>query len=99
MITANDSQITKISFSLVKVQKKIIKLIFEVLTAPKFKSFQENPKTTLPFASMGRKGVLSSIYYQKDIIMSPMIMKTTKNRQNPKNSVKKSKKVSEPFES
>ena len=81
MITAIDSQLTKIGFSLVKVQKKIIKLIFEVLTAHKIESFQGNSKIMLPYDSMGQKGVFSSIYYQKDIIMSPMIMKTTIKKQ------------------
>ena len=52
-------------------------------TDTKFKRFQGNARNTQPYASMGIKRCFSSIYFQKDIIISLMIMKTTKKQAKP----------------
>ena len=81
----------------VSVQKNSENFFKKVLTATQFNSSQHKSDKAQNCSSIGSQGCLSFVIHQRDIIISLMIMKTQKNRQNPKKSVERCKKVSKPF--
>ena len=82
-------------FKFGKCPKKILENIFEVLTPNKFKRFEGNPN----IVTRWDKTCLSSKYYQKDIIIRFVIMKTSKKQAKPKKFSRKVEESDEPFES